>query len=488
MTRTRVQQNGIQSGAVVLPTDSRLTDARTPTAHKTSHATGGTDAITPADIGAAAASHTHTLSQITDAGTSASRAVPASGNATSTQVVLGSDTRLTDSRTPTSHTHGNITNAGAIGSTANLPVITTTSGVLTTGTFGTAANTFCQGNDSRLSDSRTPTSHTHGNVTNAGAIGSTANLPVITTTSGVLTTGTFGTAANSFCQGNDSRLSDARTPTAHAQAASTISDSTAAGRALLTAADAAAQRTAIGIGTADLQIPLGSATSPGLDFTGDPNTGIFSTAGDHISISTGGVERMRIDSNGAMYSTPPTYSSLAFHGGCRHWVNFQGTANTNLTGTYSQSGTTLTVTATAHGLLVGQRVYLDFTSGSPSVPTDGAVDVATVANANTFTCTLGASATTSGNVTLTRPTVRNGLGVSSVADLGVGLFAVNLSPSAPHANYAVIGSGSEKPGTAVGIHVGPTASGLTTERVIVAAVTMADALVDCDVVSVAIFY
>ena len=51
---------------------------------------------------------------------------------------------------PLSHAHGNITNAGAIGSSANLPIITTTSGVLTTGSFGTAANTFCQGNDSRL--------------------------------------------------------------------------------------------------------------------------------------------------------------------------------------------------------------------------------------------------------------------------------------------------------------------------------------------------
>ncbi|NDE18631.1 hypothetical protein EBZ80_27385, partial [bacterium] len=69
------------------------------------------------------------------------------------------------SATPTSHTHGNITNAGAIGSTANLPVITTTSGVLTTGTFGTSANTFCAGNDARLSDARTPTGAAGGDLT-----------------------------------------------------------------------------------------------------------------------------------------------------------------------------------------------------------------------------------------------------------------------------------------------------------------------------------
>jgi hypothetical protein len=75
--------------------------------------------------------------------------------------------------------------------------------------------------DPRLADSRNPTSHTHGNITNSGAVGSTANLPLITTTSGVITTGTFGTTANSFCQGDDSRLSDNRAPNAHKSSHST---------------------------------------------------------------------------------------------------------------------------------------------------------------------------------------------------------------------------------------------------------------------------
>jgi hypothetical protein len=56
-------------------------------------------------------------------------------------------------------------------------------------------------------------------------------------------------SATQVVKGNDTRLTDARTPTAHNQAASTISDSTAAGRALLTATDVSAQLTALGLST-----------------------------------------------------------------------------------------------------------------------------------------------------------------------------------------------------------------------------------------------
>jgi hypothetical protein len=152
------------------------------------------------------------------AGTYTSVTVDAKGRVTagsSPAVAYSSLSGIPSTFTPASHTHGNITNVGAIGVTSGLPIITTTSGVLTVGAFGVSAGQFCQGNDSRLSDARTPTSHVHGNITNAGAIGVTSGLPIITTTSGVLTVGAFGVSAGQFCQGNDSRLSDARTPTSH---------------------------------------------------------------------------------------------------------------------------------------------------------------------------------------------------------------------------------------------------------------------------------
>jgi hypothetical protein len=161
--------------------------------------------VTNSLAGKANVSHTHTVSAISDAGTAATRNVPATGNAGTTEVVLGSDTRLTDSRTPTGHSHGNINNFGqlasgtiASGSVAGPVVFDVLAGTVGRGAFGTSAGTFCQGNDSRLSDARTPLAHTQAWST-------------ITATPTTLS----GYGITDAVASSDARLTDARTPTAH---------------------------------------------------------------------------------------------------------------------------------------------------------------------------------------------------------------------------------------------------------------------------------
>ena len=68
------------------------------------------------------------------------------------------------------------------------------------------------------------------------------------------------------------------------------------------------------------------------------------------------------------------------------------------TGTYSQSGTIVTITITNHGLAIGDVVTIDYTTGSA---TDGDFAIATAADQNTFTVTAASSATNSGNVSVT---------------------------------------------------------------------------------------
>ena len=92
-------------------------------------------------------------------------------------------------------------------------------------------------------------SHAHGNITSSGYLGSTASVPLITGTGGIIQAGSFGNTAGTFCQGNDARLSDNRYPTSHNQAYSTIDNITTSrllGRT--TAATGACELISVGTG------------------------------------------------------------------------------------------------------------------------------------------------------------------------------------------------------------------------------------------------
>jgi hypothetical protein len=141
--------------------------------------------------------------------------------------------------------------------------------------------------------------------------------------------------------------------------------------------------------------------------------------------------------NNATFQFNSGYGSVATAFGCRAWVNFNGQGTNNLSGTYSQSGTTVTVTATSHGLIAGNSINIDITSGTG---VDGIYTVATVVDANTFTYTAGTSLTTSGNATLLRSSIRASGNVTSITDNGTGDYTVNFTNAMPDVNYAVVGS------------------------------------------------
>jgi hypothetical protein len=163
------------------------------------HTVADTTGLQVALDGKAATSHTHPLSQLTQSSATPGQVATWNGTAWVPQTTdpgVTSYNDLTDlpgTFPPSAHTHAAADITSGTLALARIPT-------------GTTSGTVALGNDSRFSDARMPTSHVHGNISNAGGIGTTAGLPVITGTSGVLQAGSFGTTTGTFCQGNDSRL------------------------------------------------------------------------------------------------------------------------------------------------------------------------------------------------------------------------------------------------------------------------------------------
>ncbi len=182
------------SSQAVRATDSRLVAAVTPPLHASTHTAGGTDAVTI------------TMAQVTSLVTSLA------GKASTAISIAGGS---------------GLTGGGDLSTSRVISVI-----------YGTDADTVCEGDDARLTNSRTPTAHaaSHGSagsdpitvaqsqVTSlvsdlAAKVPSTRQVIAGTglTGGGDLSanrtfTVSYGTSSSTACVGNDARLSDSRAP------------------------------------------------------------------------------------------------------------------------------------------------------------------------------------------------------------------------------------------------------------------------------------
>ena len=150
----------------------------------------------------------------------------------------------------------------------------------------------------------------------------------------------------------------------------------------------------------------------------------------------------------------PSNSALYPFFPCRAFVNFNGTSAVNLTGTYSQSGTLITVTMNNHNLSNGHQVRLSIDSGTASWAADSISPVVTRINSNTFTLTSGASKTTSGTTTAYFRTIRGSGNVNSVSYINTGQYFINFNTAMPDINYVI--NANYSPDTAGAYHAGST--------------------------------
>jgi hypothetical protein len=204
---------GTGAGQFAEGSDPRFTDSRQPTLHGSTHHTGGTDALAAHQINGQTIFAAGSAVYSADETLSASRAI---------QFTVGNTNASGINITLPTGTNGTLLGDTYVligGNTLAGPIVVRTFTNISPPIYQTLATITASGQQFRFRSaggnsggwSLVPVdTHTHtGSQVN---VGTTANLPLKTGTNGVIEAGSFGTSAGTFCQGNDARLSDARTP------------------------------------------------------------------------------------------------------------------------------------------------------------------------------------------------------------------------------------------------------------------------------------
>lgn len=244
---------GSSGSTVPFGNDSRFTDARTPTAHATSHKNGGSDEVATATAGA------NVIPKAGAGGTLAIGFIPT--GSTGSTVPFGNDSRFSDSRAPNGSATGDLSGSYPAPTVAQGSIAFALNGIISPTQIAANQNNYNPTSLSTASQLRLSTDASR-NLTGlaGGAAGRIITIHNVGTNNLVLTDndsnssaanrfdlggysitllgkhaallqydGTSslwrllgisrmnsGTTATTYCVGNDSRLSDSRTPTTHA--------------------------------------------------------------------------------------------------------------------------------------------------------------------------------------------------------------------------------------------------------------------------------
>ena len=266
---------GTAVNTVAAGDDSRFTNSRTPTAHASAHAAGGSDALTL------------TAAQLSDLTETVQDIVGA-------LIVGGTNVTVTYNDAAGTFT----VNAAAGGGTTDPEIVRDViGGALLAGagvqiTVNDAADTITIASTAVLPTRQVATGT---GLTGGGDLSVDRTLAVDFVADGA-------PSASKAVRADDSRLSDARTPVAHTHPAAQVSDSTAVGRSVLTAADAATARAAIGAGTSDLGAHKATHAAGGSDAV---------TLTNLAAGGTSPVRRLRAASNGSLSWVEPLFARKA---------------------------------------------------------------------------------------------------------------------------------------------------------------------------------
>lgn len=120
--------------------------------------------------------------------------------------------------------------------------------------------------------------------------------------------------------------------------------------------------------TVPLLSSLGSVTAPSYSFIGDTNTGVWSSGADTLNLSTGGAERMRVDSNGnvGINTTTPNSRLQIVQSGSQIGFTVFSTGTNNTAELYNQGTTnyTLALNSAANSATTGASIGGYFARGT----------------------------------------------------------------------------------------------------------------------------